>query len=246
MTGRKTAQTQSYPATAGGLRIHLAIAHDLGVAIVTGQHKPGDTLSGEVAFSQQHKVSRSAYREAVRMLAAKGLVSSRPKTGTRVNPFKRWNLLDPEVLGWMFEAEPPRSFIRDLFELRQIIEPAAAEYAAQRRTGADLARMGHALEEMARHGLNTAEGRAADQAFHDAILQAAGNAPLTALGGTISAAVSWTTIFKQRKGRLARDPLPDHRQVYDAIANADPPAARRAMADLVQMALQDTEGFVES
>ena len=241
MTERTTAQSEARLAPASGVRIHGAIAHDLGVAIVTGRYKPGDTLPGEVAFSQQMKVSRSAYREAIRILAAKGLVASRPKAGTRVSPYQRWNLLDPEVLAWMFEAEPPKGFVRDLFELRLVVEPAAAEFAAQRRAGRELARMGHALEEMEKYGLDTAEGRAADQAFHGAILEATRNATLVALGGTIGAAVSWTTIFKQRKRKLPRDPIPDHRRVYDAIANADPAAARAAMHDLVRMAFEDTE-----
>lgn len=246
MAGRKKTANESPFAMPGARRIHGAIAHDLGVAIVTGKYKPGDILSGEVAFSEQLNVSRSAYREAIRMLAAKGLVSSRPKTGTQVSPHSRWNLLDPEVLAWMFEGEPGKDFIRDLFELRLIVEPAAAEYAAQRRTGRELARMGHALEEMERYGLNTAEGRAADQTFHNTILEATRNTPLIALAGTIAAAVGWTTIFKQRKRKLPRDPVPDHRTVYNAIADGDAKAARQAMTDLVRLAQQDTELSLEA
>jgi DNA-binding FadR family transcriptional regulator len=153
----------------------------------------------------------------------------------------RWNLLDPDVLGWAFASEPSEEFIRDLFELRSIVEPAAAELAAIRRNGADLAHMGHALGEMARFGLATEEGRAADQKFHHAILAAARNAPLMALSSSIAAAVSWTTIFKQRKRKLPRDPLPDHRILYDAIAEGNPAAARHAMTELVRLALEDTE-----
>ncbi len=222
-------------------RLHGSIAHQLGVAILTGHYQPGDILPGEIEFSEQLQVSRSAYREAVRMLSAKGLVESRPKTGTRVSERERWNLLDPDVLGWAFASEPSEAFIRDLFELRSIVEPAAAELAAIRRNGADLALMGHALGEMARFGLATEEGRAADQKFHHAILAAARNAPLMALSSSIAAAVSWTTIFKQRKRKLPRDPLPDHRVLYDAIAEGNPVAARQAMADLVRLALEDTE-----
>ena len=110
----------------GARRIHGSIAHELGVAIVTGGYSPGDVLPGEVEFSEQLKVSRSAYREAVRILAAKGLVESRPKAGTRVSDRARWNLLDPDVLAWTFEGEPGEGHIRDLFELRRIVEPAAS------------------------------------------------------------------------------------------------------------------------
>jgi DNA-binding FadR family transcriptional regulator len=241
VAGKRTSTPDSPFGPAPSRRIHGAIAHDLGVAIVNGRYKPGEILSGEIEFSEQLKVSRSAYREAVRILAAKGLVESRPKTGTRVSARNRWNLLDPEVLAWMFEGEPSEDFIRDLFELRMVVEPAAAQFAAQRRNGRELARMGHALEEMARHGLATAEGRAADQSFHNAILEASRNEPLTTLSSTIAAAVGWTTIFKQRKRKLPRDPLPDHRALYMAIADGDPEAARAAMVDLVRLALEDTE-----
>ncbi|MDP8912578.1 MAG: GntR family transcriptional regulator, partial [Pseudomonadota bacterium] len=121
-----------------GRRLHGAIAHKLGVAILSGEYGPGDTLSGEVAFSEALDVSRSAYREAMQVLAAKGLVESRPKAGTRVLPRERWNLLDPDVLAWAFTGEPDIQLVRSLFELRAIIEPAAARLAAERRDRADL------------------------------------------------------------------------------------------------------------
>jgi DNA-binding FadR family transcriptional regulator len=215
------------------------------VAIVTGRYQPGDVLSGEIEFSEQLKVSRSAYREAIRMLAAKGLVESKPKTGTRVSDHRRWNLLDPDVLGWMFESEPSEEFIRALFELRMIVEPAAAELAARRRDGRDLARMGHALEEMARYGLGAPEGRAADQRFHDAILEATRNPVLLSLSSSIAAAVGWTTLFKQRKRGLPRDPVPDHRVLFDAIAAGNSSGAHAAMSELVRLALADTAFSLE-
>lgn len=226
-------------------RLHELIAHDLGVAIVAGRHKSGDTLSGEIEFSEHLNVSRSAYREAIRILSAKGLVESRPKTGTRVSPRHRWNMLDPDVLAWTFESEPSPAFIRDLFELRMIFEPEAAALAAERRTGQQLARMGHALERMAEHGLATAEGRDADQLFHHTILEATCNEPLMALSSSISAAVGWTTIFKQRKRRLPRDPVAEHRTLYDAIVDSSPDNARAAMRELVRLALADTELSLE-
>jgi DNA-binding FadR family transcriptional regulator len=221
------------------LRIHQAIAHDLATAILSGRYKPGESFEGEIERSEQLKVSRSAYREAVRILIAKGLLESRPKAGTRVTPRERWNLLDPEVLAWMFEGEPDESFIRDLFELRGVIEPAASALAAHRRSEAHLKEMAEALEAMRRHGLSTPEGRAADQRFHRAVLAAAGNEALQTLASSVGAAVSWTTKFKQRRRQLPRDPVPDHVAVYDAIAAHDSEAARRAMADLLRLALED-------
>lgn len=222
-------------------KIHGSITREIGIGIVSGVFRPGDTLLGEIEYAEQHHISRSAYREAIRTLTAKGLVSSRPKIGTRVSPRNRWNLLDPDVLGWMFETEPGEDFLADLFELRGIVEPAAAALAANRRDGRDLARMGHAIEEMKKHSLAAPEGREADQAFHNAILEASRNAPLMTLSSSIGAAVRWTTLFKQRHRALPRDPLPDHEAVYHAIANRDAEAARRAMVELIRLALIDTK-----
>lgn len=228
-----------------GRRLHGAIAHKLGTAILSGQYQPGDTLSGEVAFAEELEVSRSAYREAVQVLTAKGLVESRPKAGTRVLPRHRWNLLDPEVLAWAFTGEPDVDFVRSLFELRAIVEPAAAALAAQRRDKHDVRAMKEALAAMRRHTLATDAGRAADRDFHNAILQATHNDALIALSASIGAAVNWTTQFKQRARALPRNPIPDHALVYDAIAAGDVNAAGDAMRALVDLALEDTRSAME-
>jgi DNA-binding FadR family transcriptional regulator len=222
------------------LRLHGTIARDLGVAIVSGRYKPGDLLDGEIEASDTLRVSRSAYREAVRILSAKGLVESRPKVGTRVSAQEHWHLLDPDVLAWIFEFEPDEKLMTNLFELRKIVEPEAAALAAARRSKKDLEEMSQALDGMARHTLAVEEGRKADHLFHSALLRASGNAFLASLTSSVGAAISWTTIFKQRKGPLSRDPLPDHRRVYEAIADSDPKAAHTAMGQLIDLALIDT------
>ncbi|WP_076068191.1 FadR/GntR family transcriptional regulator [Sphingomonas montana] len=229
-----------------GRRLHGAIAHKLGVAILSGEYAPGDTLSGEVVFSEALGVSRSAYREAVQVLSAKGLVESRPKAGTRVLPRNRWNVLDPDVLGWAFTGEPDLRFIRGLFELRGIVEPAAAALAAERHQPADLKLMKDALADMTRHTLASEVGRAADRDFHDAILNATGNDSLVVLSASIGAAVNWTTKFKYRGLGLPRDSMPEHRRVYDAIAARDPGAASNAMRTLVDQALEDTQAAMKA
>lgn len=222
------------------LRLHGTIARDLGMRIVSGAVKPGEILDGEIAASGLLNVSRTAYREAVRILAAKGLVHSRPKIGTRVSARNDWHLLDPDVLAWIFGSEPDEALLNGLFELRKIVEPEAAGLAAQRRTDAHVAQMTEALDAMAFHSLATEPGRKADQQFHAALLDASGNAFLSSLTSGVAAAVAWTTIFKQREQPLRRDPIPDHRKVLDAVRDQDPVAAHAAMAHLVDLALLDT------
>jgi len=220
--------------------IHSGIAHDLGIAIVSGKYPPGTLLSAEERFSSENKVSRGTYREAIRILAAKGLVYSRTKSGTRVRERSSWNMLDLDVLAWMFETQPSEAFVRSIFELRSIVEPGAAALAAQRRDGRELSRMGHALQEMERLGLQTVEGRAADQTFHYLILEATHNEPLVTLSSSIAAAVEWTTMFARREKTRLRDPMPDHFAVYDALVRGDAEGARIRMATLVANAFIDT------
>lgn len=235
-----TAQQISPVARGKTLRLHGTIARTLGISIVSGRHKPGDLLVGEIESSEQLEVSRTAYREAVRILAAKGLVDARPKVGTRVNPQSKWNLLDPDVLDWTFESEPDVKLLNSLFELRNIVESAAAGLAATRRSAAHLKSMRSALEGMAKHTLATETGRQADLDFHATLLDATSNPFIISLTNGVSAAISTTTMFKQRKHPLRRDPMPDHLKVFEAIAEKDPGRARQAMSELIQLARMDT------
>ena len=221
-------------------RLHGALARKIGINILSGEHKSGDILPNEMEASNNHDISRSGYREAIRILAAKGLVESRPKLGTRVTERSRWNILDPEVLGWMFASEPSAEFVNSLFELRLITEPAAAALAAERRTQSDIDKMAACLEVMKEYTLATEIGRNADLEFHACLMGATKNEALTSLSTSIGAAVAWTTIFKQRQNALPRDPLPDHIAVFEAIERKDANYARWCMETLVRMALKDT------
>ncbi len=233
------------PTQSSGRRLRGAVAHTLGRAILAGDYASGDALPGELAFAESLGVSRGAYREAVQALIAKGLVESRPKSGTRVLPRHRWNMLDPDVLAWAFADEPDMRLLRSLFELRAVVEPAAAAFAAERRDRNDLRMLKDALGRMRRHTLSNDAGRAADREFHAAILTASRNDALITLSAGISAAVEWTTQLKQRDRALPRDPMPEHVAVYDAIVGADGQAAAGAMRKLVDLALADTRAALE-
>src|SRR5690606_7863978 len=82
-------------------------------------------------------------------------------------------------------------------------------------------------------------GRAADREFHDALLRAAHNEVMMSLAASISSAVNWTTIYKQRSRALPRDPVPDHVRVFDAIVEGDADKAAQAMQALVDLAHED-------
>jgi DNA-binding FadR family transcriptional regulator len=231
---------RSRPPRPRSLRLHGTVARELGIRIVSGTLTPGMLLEGEIEASGRFKVSRTAYREAIRILAAKGLVNSRPKIGTQVSPRHDWHLLDPDVLGWMFEAEPDPALIESLFELRRIVEPDATRLAAMRRTDEQLARMQAGLNGMAEYGFATEEGRRADQEFHAALLEASHNDFVISLTTGVATAIALTTAFKQRRLPAPRDALPEHVRVYQAVAAGDAQGAHDAMASLVDRGRADT------
>src|SRR5207249_5155549 len=151
----------------GGL--HGQIVHDIGRQILSGEIQPGEVLP----LRSGRPASRTVLREAIKVLAAKGLVESRPKTGTRVRPRPSWNLLDPDVLAWQREGASPAQFLRKLTEVRRIVEPAAAELAGERANAREVA----GIEEAFRHMESALAVRAvdyeafdiADMRFHRAI-----------------------------------------------------------------------------
>lgn len=220
--------------------IHDTAAHELGMAIVSGRYRPGDRLPTELESAERMGISRSVYREATRMLTAKGLLTSKPKAGTLVSPRAAWHLLDPDVLAWSFQAGPTPDYIDNLFELRMAVEPAAAGLAARRRTPMQLAIMADSLETMRRATLAAEAGRAADRLFHQTLLEATGNDVMISLSSGIAAAARWATAFKQRHRSLPRDPVPDHVRVWDAIRDQDSEAARNAAITLLLLAQEDT------
>lgn len=221
------------------LRVHGTIARDIGRAIVSGTLKPGHVLDGEIEASTRRKVSRTAYREAMRILSAKGLVNSRPRHGTRVSDVTEWNLLDPDVLAWTFAGVPRPEVIHGIFELRSVVEPAAAALAAVRRNQAHLDQMRQALLDMDRYTLLTERGRDADRSFHAALLSATGNPYIVSLTNGVASAVTSLTEFKHRLAKVRRNAVPDHEKVYDAIAAKDPRGARNAMVNLIRLAILD-------
>jgi len=223
-------------------RIHARIVAELGARIVRGEMAPGDVLPTEAALGGRLGVSRTSVREAMKVLAAKGLVRARPKIGTVVQPRAAWNMLDPDLLGWWSASGDPVPFVRGLFDVRRMIEPAAAALAAERVSDTGAMRIAAAYEAMAREAANVETSVARDRDFHLAILEATGNDILLSLGRVIEAALvaSFRITTGSVPGALERT-LPQHRRVMEAIVRRDAPAARAAMEAL----LDETKRLLE-
>jgi DNA-binding FadR family transcriptional regulator len=227
--------------------LHGQVAHEIGLRIVRGELAPGDVLPNESDLSAELDVSRTALREAFKVLAAKGLVEARPRTGTRIRPRQAWNLLDPDILAWQFAVSPMERFFRDLFQVREIIEPAAAAIAADQQRPEEIAEIALAYRAMvaaADDDRPEDEWTDADLRFHQAILSATGNELLGPLGALIEAAlaISFKLTSARPKGRLIS--LPRHKAVLDAIESHDPAAARLAMRRLLDESIGDLENVI--
>ncbi len=221
-------------------RIHGSLARRLAIDILNGKYGSGDILPHQLDAIEALNISRTPYREALKILAAKGFVESRPKRGTVVCERARWNLLDPEVMGWMFQTTPSPEFIDGLFELRLINEPAAAELAAERRTDDEVRRLKQSLDIMGAETLATEKGRLADLEFHKVLLLATRNEVLISLNSSIAAAIAWSTRLKSTDPKDSRDSFVDHARVYEAVAAKNIKEARWAMESLIRLAREDT------
>jgi DNA-binding FadR family transcriptional regulator len=209
------------------------IANVLGREIVGGLYSPGDTIPGEEEVCARFAASRSAAREAVKMLAAKGLVLTRPRRGSRVCPMKDWNFLDPAVLSWLRETASPREVIIELFEMRLAFECEAAALAAERGAKEDLSEIRKAFGRMqvAAHG--GGDPVASDAAFHEAILVATRNRLYQPLSALIHVALQFSVPTTNALFGHTVGDLQAHEKVVRAIEARKPERARAAMREML-------------
>jgi len=172
-------------------------------------------------------------REAIRLLSAKGLTVSRPKIGTRVRPLIDWNMLDPDVLRWQVDQNPSEAFISSLFEMREIIEPAAAARAAERATPEEIIRLGAAMDGIQNEPRGSTAQIKADIDFHMTLLEASRNPMLRSVGAMIESTLEITFSLGWRTV-MADDAVLQHRAIYDAVRQKQSEAAFLAMRRLLR------------
>ena len=226
--------------------LHHHIAAHIGRLIAQGTLAPGDVLPNEAMLGAELAVSRTALREAIKVLAAKGLVEVRRKTGTRVRPSPDWHMLDPEVLTWFFaESGGAPVALHDLLELRKAIEPAAAREAATRATAPELLEIQTAfacMEEAASHPTDSVE---ADLRLHLAILQASHNIFMRSFGGLVQTALRASFRLTGNSSNVYQRTLALHRAVVGAISSRCAEAAYLAMVAVLGQTADDLAPYLQ-
>ncbi|MPY56933.1 FadR/GntR family transcriptional regulator [Streptomyces spongiae] len=222
-----------------GRGLHGQAVEELGRRIIRGDYPPGSVVD-PAKFETELGVSKTVVREALRVLAAKGLLESRQKRGTTIRPRADWNLLDSDLLRWQGSSAPTEGFLEDLAEVRAIVEPAGARLAATRRTPSDLDALRQALDAMAAAGTDAEAMVEADLAFHRALLDAAHNELLSRMEVVIEAGLRVRDRIVHGARHFA-DSIPVHQTLLAAIEAGDPDAAVAAVESLLAQASDDLE-----
>lgn len=213
------------------------LTHDLGNAIVKGKYKIGDGLPTEAELCAEYDVSRSATREAVKMLSAKGLIISRPKKGIRVLPESDWNMFDTDVLTWILSSNPSLSLLKSFTEVRAAIEPQAAALAATNATFEDIEEIENALNRMEQSEKGLDDPLDSDIAFHVAVLKASGNPFIKQLSDFISTALK-VSIRYTNKTKGEEGDVQKHADILNTIKSRNPEKAHHAVKTILDEALE--------
>lgn len=221
-------------------KVHEAIEEQIMELIVSGELKKGDKLPSERELVELLQASRSSVREALRSLATLGYLEIRSGEGVYV---KKADLEDVARARGMLLTLDSDS-LRQVYEVRRILEVGSVELAVQRATDADIARMSHIVDDMRRSYNDVFNGDEFDIAFHEAIVEAAHNPALSEMMDLVSDSIHQVVkaaresiyLSYPRFGKLFRQ----HMAIYEAIKTRD---AQRAMAEMKTHLLYSEELF---
>ena len=218
----------------------------IGLSIVNGEFAASDVLPREEALAQRFVVSRSGLREAIKVLSGKGLVRTARRYGSRVCSKEEWNYLDPDVLRWHL-ADPANlpQFLRDIGDMRLLLEPAAAGFAVERATPAEIRSI---VKLAARLPIvSTAETVEIDITFHLAVLRASHNLIIAGLCPAMEVllrAYFWSMWKLRPDGPRLMSKVNLHQEMSQAIADRDIDKARGALTEMLTMTCREIDGVL--
>jgi DNA-binding FadR family transcriptional regulator len=226
--------------------VHGNTVDFLGEAIVAGRYAVGGSIPPEPVLCEELGVSRTVVRESIKSLVAKGLIHTGPKVGTHVLSADRWNWFDADVIAWQAKAGLTPEFIRDLQDLRRVVEPAAVRFAAMRATPEDISQIEAAYAGMKLAVYEGGDYITFDLRFHQGLLAASHNRMLVQMSKALSALLRTSFELSTAKENGTRHSLPMHRAVLDAVIAHNPAQAERAIIVLIESAHNDIEEILTS
>ena len=221
-------------------RVYHEIVVQIKELITQGRIMPGDRLPPERELAELFKASRNSVRDAFRVLEQMGLIESRQGTGTYVRSVSAEELTEPLALMLL----QSRTQMRELWEVRRVLEPAIAEFAASRITDEELNELEAVLAEQRRKVEAGFLALEEDAAFHYGIAQAAGNRVMLR---TVDTLVDLLRQSRERSLQQRDRPacsLAGHVRILAALRRHDPEAARAEMLqhlhEIAERVLPDT------
>ena len=209
------------------------VAGRLRQGIIDGHFPPESELPSEGDLAKSMEVSHTVIREAMRTLRSQGLVDVAQGRRPRVRP------VGPEVVQESLEVFLRRtdSSLRELTDLRRLLEVEIAAMAAERVNEEQLELMQKAIDQHDKaEDLDAAIE--ADMRFHDLLAQASGNMLFPLILSTVSGLLRETR--RRTISQVGVDHgVAGHRAVLDALRKNDPEAARAAMREHIQMIIED-------
>ncbi len=213
--------------------LHVQVARSIARSILSGELAQGSIVPNEMALCDQFGVSRTALREAMKLLTSKGLLESRPKIGTRVVNKAYWNFLDPQLIEWMDGLSDPEDFCLKFLGLRRAVEPEACALAAINATASQRIELSEIFQEMVRvsKNFNQEEWTEVDLSFHRLIFNSTNNDFYLPFGNILTTMFKTFIIHSSREGDVC---LNEHRMIYEAIMAGNSELARAVSLDHLQ------------
>ncbi|WP_215405367.1 FadR/GntR family transcriptional regulator [Vibrio gigantis] len=215
--------------------LHVQVAREIARGILSGDLPQGSIIPGEMALCEQFGISRTALREAVKLLTSKGLLESRPKIGTRVVDRAFWNFLDPQLIEWMDGLTDTDQFCHQFLGLRRAIEPEACALAATFATSEQRIELSGIFQKMveisSEETLDKERWLDIDTKFHSLIFNATGNDFYLPFGNILTTMFVNFIVHSSEEGSTC---INEHRAIYEAIMAGNSDKARQASASHLQ------------
>jgi DNA-binding FadR family transcriptional regulator len=200
--------------------------------ILSGKLMQNEIIPSEKLLCEQFKVSRTALREAIKLLTSKGLLESKPKVGTRVRTRDNWNFLDSQLLAWVDDLGDNAAVYQEFLTLRKAIEPAAAALAAENATAEQRVLLSETFQEMdyLSQNFNAERWIAADVQFHRLVFLSTGNSFYLPFANILATMFTSFIVHSSGTGSTC---IKEHRAIYTAIMAGDAEKARQANINLL-------------